>query len=540
MKRLVYSPSVKAWVKSDSGVIDLSPYITDCKIERKVNDISTAEITFRNPRVLQDGKPRFMFTEKTKNDGTVGPVFHPMDPITIVLKRLDGKPVQVFTGYCDNVPYVQLFPGTAKITASCTLKRLLYTYWDPGLVFVRDFMKNYGWSLGGDGVVRRGSGDSYLTDTTKITNNQLNDSSIGNLVYVVLNEIGGWDPSNIFIEPLPENIGGIISQLFDQIVSDNKKVNADIAKVLQDIVGSGSFGTSGTGSGISNQTTGTVTIIGDSITYYSETAIQNAISNAQIFAQIGKHMKLDAGTTNGGDSGLKILKDNKNSLGDVVVIALGTNDEDVKNPSTFEGWIDQAMQIIGSTKTAVFVTVTNNDNVNNAIRNRVAKFNNLKIADWKSKAQLGPDGIHPTAHGQKVFAKTIADVVNSILPANPEATTGTAVYEGIRMASWIVPILKWARQHGWNGTIINGYRSYAKQKELHDAWIARGKTGLPAAAPGTSNHEGSEFPRGAVDVDEASAPELSRILLSGPYATTLVYAGDADVVHFSHPHNGGF
>ena len=56
--------------------------------------------------------------------------------------------------------------------------------------------------------------------------------------------------------------------------------------------------------------------------------------------------------------------------------------------------------------------------------------------------------------------------------------------------------------------------------------------------PGTSNHEGSAFPRGAVDVSDAA--QLSSILLGSPYGSTLVWAGSKDKVHFSHPHGGSY
>lgn len=36
--------------------------------------------------------------------------------------------------------------------------------------------------------------------------------------------------------------------------------------------------------------------------------------------------------------------------------------------------------------------------------------------------------------------------------------------------------------------VVSSYRSWAKQAALYAAWIARGMTGLPAAKPGTSNH----------------------------------------------------
>jgi len=214
--------------------------------------MSTAELEFRNPKVLKDNKPRFLFTER-ETDGKVLPVFHPMDPITIIFERIAGKPIQVFTGYCDTTPDVQLFPGTAKIKASCTLKRLNHTYFDPGLQFVNDFMKAYGWNLD-KSTGRAGTAD---TDNQRINEvNKLGDSSIGNLLYAALNEIGGWDNSNIYIQPLPSNIDSVVGKLFDEFARDNSKVNEEIVKFVKSIIGSGDYGNSSVGGGGSNTSGG--------------------------------------------------------------------------------------------------------------------------------------------------------------------------------------------------------------------------------------------------------------------------------------------
>lgn len=101
-----------------------------------------------------------------------------------------------------------------------------------------------------------------------------------------------------------------------------------------------------------------------------------------------------------------------------------------------------------------------------------------------------------------------------------------------KVAAWIAPILQYARQHGWTGTVQSGYRSLAEQTHIYDSGVR------PAAKPGTSNHEFTMFPGGAVDV--TAAPQLSAILAKSPYAKTLVWAGSKDPVHFSHPHNGSY
>ncbi len=109
---------------------------------------------------------------------------------------------------------------------------------------------------------------------------------------------------------------------------------------------------------------------------------------------------------------------------------------------------------------------------------------------------------------------------------------GLTQFGGKQVAAWIEPILKYAQAHGWKGGVSSGYRSKAEQERIYNSGVR------PAAVPGTSNHEGTEFPRGAVDVSEAQ--QLSNILKGSPYAGTLVWAGGKDPVHFSHPHNGSY
>jgi hypothetical protein len=242
MKRLVYSPSINVWIKTDTGVFDLSPYVTGFNIDRRVQEVSAARVTFRNPRVTDERNPkktRFMFTEHY-SEGGVRPMFHPMDPIIITLTRLKGRPIQVFTGYCDTTPYVQLLPGEATLTASCTLKRLIHTYWDPALPFIRDFLQTNGWDLSVEGVA--------FNPKTK-PGKTLNDGSLGLLLYKVLTEIGRWDSNNIFIQNLPGSqistmVRGLYKDVADEVVSSTKELD----DFMYGLIGASKYGSAG-GSG---------------------------------------------------------------------------------------------------------------------------------------------------------------------------------------------------------------------------------------------------------------------------------------------------
>jgi 3D (Asp-Asp-Asp) domain-containing protein len=120
------------------------------------------------------------------------------------------------------------------------------------------------------------------------------------------------------------------------------------------------------------------------------------------------------------------------------------------------------------------------------------------------------------------------------------------------IAKWIVPYLSAAARGGgssgagsrgparrgagsagrWTGTVTSGFRTLAQQTRI---W----KSGVrPAAKPGTSNHEKSTFPGGAVDVTQASL--LSQVLARLPGKHLLRWAGAKDPVHFSYPHGGSY
>lgn len=104
------------------------------------------------------------------------------------------------------------------------------------------------------------------------------------------------------------------------------------------------------------------------------------------------------------------------------------------------------------------------------------------------------------------------------------------------IAKWIVPILKWAVAHGWKGEVVSGYRTDSEQIAAATKYAA--ELGVPVLheypdGPLASNHCGTTYPKGAVDVTEAA--ELNSILHSYPNSPTLIWAENTieDGVHFS-------
>lgn len=62
----------------------------------------------------------------------------------------------------------------------------------------------------------------------------------------VLENIGHWDASTIYIEPLPSGIGTLVANLFKQFqssVSENQQIQSAYDSLLAQLIGSGSLGT---------------------------------------------------------------------------------------------------------------------------------------------------------------------------------------------------------------------------------------------------------------------------------------------------------
>ncbi len=128
--------------------------------------------------------------------------------------------------------------------------------------------------------------------------------------------------------------------------------------------------------------------------------------------------------------------------------------------------------------------------------------------------------------GESVAAFEAAEAQSQI-PASEAETPLTPWNPRLKpIASWIVPVLQWAYEHGWRGTVTSGYRTYYEQSQLN----AAGDFSAPA---GYSNHETTAYPGGAVDV---TAPgQLISVLhgYQGPRKLIGGVLGPVDPEHFS-------
>lgn len=80
---------------------------------------------------------------------------------------------------------------------------------------------------------------------------------------------------------------------------------------------------------------------------------------------------------------------------------------------------------------------------------------------------------------------------------------GSVIIDGLPVARWIAPAVKYARAHGWGGRVTSGVRSDAQQASAC-THVCGNPGGCPnrCAPPGASNHRGTVLPLGAVDVTD--------------------------------------
>lgn len=276
MQRIVYAPKAYAFIKDQDGnTHDISSYIVSGQVTRKVDQVSTAELTLRNPKMI--------FTSHTNEDGVVSkPLFHPMDPITIYLQRLKGHPVRVFTGFLDEAPYINLYPGPVTLRASCTLKRIIYSYFDPSLPYTISFIENYGWLTTPDGqIVSQNAYNQGAENPEQSSTKQSNDDgSFSNIIFATLKHIGQWSPASIYIENIPENLFKRLSEIANEFDKNNEEAKNEIKDIFARIAGTGAYTAP---SDIDISTTG------DAISFDQVAALAESVGLPGVtFAQIAK------------------------------------------------------------------------------------------------------------------------------------------------------------------------------------------------------------------------------------------------------------
>jgi hypothetical protein len=155
-----------------------------------------------------------------------------------------------------------------------------------------------------------------------------------------------------------------------------------------------------------------------------------------------------------------------------------------------------------------------------------AAFRSNEAASSSSSSSSGATG-SAAAQGSAGAAASLAGISTSPGPV-AGSSIPLASWNPLRkpIADWIIPVLQWASQHGWTGTVTSGYRSEAEQAAIN-------AEGLFSAPAGSSNHETTTYPGGAVDVTDPS--QLISVLKGYTGVDKLIggVLGAVDPEHFS-------
>ncbi|MCL1839767.1 phage tail tip lysozyme [Candidatus Saccharibacteria bacterium] len=176
-----------------------------------------------------------------------------------------------------------------------------------------------------------------------------------------------------------------------------------------------------------------VTIIGDSITngYYTRNAITKLLPKADIHAQDSKSF---ANGSDANPSGVTIAQElqNTNTLRNIVIFALGTNDKGGIADGVIQNLVDS---IIGPSHIIYFLTNYDAqnpsiyDNNNAQFTSAAATYGNVRLIDWRTIVEQAkasnPEttyildeqplySVHPTIAGSELFAQAIYDSITGV------------------------------------------------------------------------------------------------------------------------------
>lgn len=176
MKTLVYSPEARIYILHNGVQYDVSADLIRGAVSRKENSAATLVFTLANKPLVPGGQPRYNAGERF--------AFSRMDVVTLYLKRT--RMIQVFTGFLDEIPYRQLHPGVAEFRATCTIKKLMHTWWNPATPESQGLMNAYNFTsmAGGDGQFSA-------------------NASTGGLLRELLIRVGNWNPRQIHVQNFP-------------------------------------------------------------------------------------------------------------------------------------------------------------------------------------------------------------------------------------------------------------------------------------------------------------------------------------------------
>jgi hypothetical protein len=203
----MYAPGIAIYISTqNNGIIDVSNDVTQGTMVRRSDGVSTFSFSLQNPFRKYQG------------------IFTPNDRIIVMMKRVSW--VRVFTGYLNQVPLVTAWPSTVQMTASCSLKRLQYWFWDPGLPESQN-------------MVAQAMSSAQNAD----------DGGTAAAVQAVLQNVVGWPSSKVHIAGMPQGWSTWAYKIAQQVQADTASADS-LAQQFYAALGAGGVVGGVTGGGV--------------------------------------------------------------------------------------------------------------------------------------------------------------------------------------------------------------------------------------------------------------------------------------------------
>jgi cell wall-associated NlpC family hydrolase len=214
----VYSPKVTAFVsitnkKGQAQILDISEDLVSCDLTLRTNAVHTFHFQLQNAQRKYDG------------------LIRPMDRIVVSMRRV-GSDLRIFSGYMNDGPIFSVWPRVLDLSASCTLKRLQFWFWDSVSPKSAELIRNWGTNSGTNSPQAATGQSGTPTGNTKPTDGGLRDLAIK-----LLTDVVGWPKEKIHIGAIPSDWFKFATDIGDEIIKA-----ADQSKLIGTLGGTTSSG----------------------------------------------------------------------------------------------------------------------------------------------------------------------------------------------------------------------------------------------------------------------------------------------------------
>jgi hypothetical protein len=200
--------------------LDLTEDLVSGTLELRENALHTFSFKLQNTQRKYDLKIR------------------PMDKIVVTMERI-GVPCRVFSGYMNSGPIFSVWPRVLDLSATCTLKRLEYWYWDSSSPAAVDLLNSWGQREGETLQLGQSGGDGGGEKPKAATNGKkgANDGGLRDLAIELLTKVCGWDKGHIHVGQIPPDWFRFAQGVGDEIIKA-----ADETDLIGDLSGTAAGG----------------------------------------------------------------------------------------------------------------------------------------------------------------------------------------------------------------------------------------------------------------------------------------------------------